>query len=71
MPLKDWAQQVFEGETPNMTTLHRLRKNGRIAPLPQRVGRTWWVPREAQVLPEQSIATRPSNDRVSRIFKHG
>jgi len=50
VPIAKWAKMVFGDDAPHVNTLHRWAHEGRIQPPPQKCGRGWFVPPEAEYL---------------------
>lgn len=47
VPLKEWAKIVFGDYAPHANTLLKWVQDGRIQPMPTKVGKGWFVPPSA------------------------
>jgi hypothetical protein len=43
LTLPDWAKSRFGNNAPHIVTLRRWVREGRIFPIPKKVGKTWFV----------------------------
>ena len=48
VPLKEWAKLVFGDFAPHPNTLLKWVSNGRIYPMPKKVGKGWFVEPKAE-----------------------
>jgi predicted site-specific integrase-resolvase len=50
VPLAEWAKMVFGDFAPHQNTLRRWTREGRIHPLPKKVGHNFFVPPQAEYM---------------------
>lgn len=48
VPIMHWAKSLFPTRTPHRNTLRRWANEGRIHPLPEKVGKNWFVEPQAE-----------------------
>ena len=72
--LENWARAEFGDDAPSINTLTRWAREGLIVPLPQKIGRTWFVSPQAQYRPltrpatlDRNTAPRTGNRLIDRI----
>lgn len=66
IPLSTWAKNLFD-PPPSIHTLRRWCREGRIAPLPEFVGREWYVREDAKYSPR----SRPVKQRKIDVLESG
>jgi predicted site-specific integrase-resolvase len=59
--LKAWAQGIFS-PPPDIATLRRWARDGLICPAPEKVGRTWYVEKDAVY--RQPASGEAANDAI-------
>jgi hypothetical protein len=50
LTLPVWAKNKFGDDSPHIVTLRRWVREGRIYPLPKKIGKTWFVVPNAEYL---------------------
>lgn len=48
IPLEQWARQIWGEAAPSIFTLRAWARKGKIYPMPQKVGRTYFVKPDAE-----------------------